>query len=68
MSKQQNKAAILYATILYFCGFFLFLEWLYPLKDISDTNNIFIFIIYTMFCFIISALQLKWWIGFLLKG
>ncbi|MCM3397798.1 DUF3488 and transglutaminase-like domain-containing protein [Oceanobacillus profundus] len=68
MNKQQNKAAILYATILYFCGFFLFLEWLYPLKDISDTNNIFIFIIYTMFCFIISALQLKWWIGFLLKG
>lgn len=63
----QNKS-ILYTSILYLCGFFLFLEWLYPVKDITETNSLSIFIIYTFFCFFISLFQMKWWITFLLKG
>lgn len=58
----------LYASIMYICGLLLFLEWLYPVEDITDTNSISIFIIYAVFCFFISVIQLKWWLSFLLKG
>ncbi|OZU87662.1 hypothetical protein CIL03_14940 [Virgibacillus indicus] len=65
---KQNNTPFLYTSILYFCGFFLFLEWLYPVKDITDTSSLTIFIIYAFFCFFISLFQLKWWITFLIKG
>ena len=65
---KQNNAPFLYTSILYFCGFFLFLEWLYPIKDITDTSSLTIFIIYAFFCFFISMFQLKWWIIVLIKG
>ncbi|PAV27815.1 hypothetical protein CIL05_19905 [Virgibacillus profundi] len=68
MSLTKNNIPFLYTSILYFSGFFLFLEWLYPVKEITDTSNLSIFIIYTLFCFFISMFQMKWWIGFLLKG
>lgn len=68
MNQRISKTAILYTSILYLCGFFLFLEWLYPLEVITDTSNSIIFVIYTLFCFFISMFQWKWWIGFLLKG
>ena len=68
MNQQKKNITFLYTAILYLCGFFLFLEWLYPLETISDTSNIMVFIIYTFFCFFISVFQLKWWLGFLLKG
>ncbi|MFC4023289.1 DUF4129 domain-containing transglutaminase family protein [Oceanobacillus longus] len=68
MNQQKRKTTILYTSILYLVGFFLFLEWLYPLEAISDTSNIMIFVIYTFFCFFVSIFQLKWWIGFILKG
>ncbi|WP_249871721.1 transglutaminase TgpA family protein [Oceanobacillus saliphilus] len=68
MTKERNYTTILFTTILYLCGFFLFLEWLYPLEKISDTTNSMIFVLYTFFCFFISLFQMKWWIGFILKG
>ncbi|WP_087974648.1 DUF4129 domain-containing transglutaminase family protein [Oceanobacillus rekensis] len=68
MNQQKSKTAIIYTFILYVSGFFLFLEWLYPLEAITDTTNSMIFFIYTLFCFFISIFQWKWWIGFLLKG
>jgi len=68
MKRKNSHTAILYTTVLYLCGFFLFLEWLYPLRDISDTRSITIFVVYALFCFFISIFQTKWWIGFILKG
>jgi len=63
-----NKITWLYTSILYICGFFLFLEWLYPVKEVTETNNLTVFIIYAIFCFCISMLQVNWMLSFLLKG
>src|SRR5699024_10445272 len=62
------KSAVVYRAILYILGFFLFLEWLYPINQITDTKDLPVFIVYAVFCFSLSLLQLKWWISFLLKG
>lgn len=64
----SNRIPILYTSILYLCGFFLFLEWLYPLQIISDKSNVTVFIMYAALCFAISVFRLPWWASFLLKG
>jgi transglutaminase-like putative cysteine protease len=63
----QRKLS-LYSVLLYLCGLFLFLEWLYPIEQVTDTSSISIFLLFTVYCFLISLLQLKWWTSFLLKG
>ncbi|MFD1038904.1 DUF4129 domain-containing transglutaminase family protein [Virgibacillus byunsanensis] len=71
MSKRvidNNRIPALYTSILYVCAFLLFLEWLYPVQQITETSNINVFIIYTLFCFFISMLQINWILSFLLKG
>ncbi|RDW20179.1 hypothetical protein CWR48_05595 [Oceanobacillus arenosus] len=69
MSKSKPfQSPTVYASILYFLGLLLFLEWLYPIKDVTDTESLTVFIIYSLFCFFISIFQLKWWLSFLLKG
>lgn len=69
MNEQQHLTkSNLYNVILYLGGLALFLEWLYPIEQVTDTSSIKIFLIYTIFCFLISLLQLKWWTSFLLKG
>ncbi|WP_010097547.1 transglutaminase domain-containing protein [Ornithinibacillus scapharcae] len=64
----QQKIPFIFTSILYISGLVLFLEWLYPVKQITDTEYIGIFVIYAIFCFFISILQVKWWLSFLLKG
>ncbi|MUK88474.1 hypothetical protein GMD78_08725 [Ornithinibacillus sp. L9] len=64
----KNNIPIIYTSILYILGLFLFLEWLYPVEQVTDTTNIIVFVIYTIFCFIITVLQVNWWVSFLLKG
>lgn len=64
---EENKS-FLYTSILYICGFLLFMEWIYPVNEITATSSIGVFIIYAVFCFIISMFRLKWWVSFLLKG
>lgn len=68
--KERNLVTIprFYTVALYLCGLFLFLEWLYPIEQVTDTSSISIFVLYAVFCFFISVLQLKWWVSFLLKG
>ncbi|WP_068676937.1 transglutaminaseTgpA domain-containing protein [Oceanobacillus sp. Castelsardo] len=64
----KSKSTVIYTSLLYLCGCFLFLEWLYPLQDITDTESISVFIFYAFFCFLTSFLQLKWWLSCLVKG
>ncbi|MFD2046693.1 transglutaminase domain-containing protein [Ornithinibacillus salinisoli] len=64
----NNNIPTIYTSILYIFGLLLFLEWLYPVEKVTDTTNLSVFIIYTLFCFIITILQVKWWISALLKG
>ncbi|WP_053075042.1 transglutaminase domain-containing protein [Ornithinibacillus californiensis] len=69
MSKlNKTNIPFIYTSILYLAGLLLFLEWLYPVEEVTDTAFIGIFIIYAFFCFFISLLQVKWWLSFILKG
>lgn len=58
---QENKLPLLYTSFLYVCGLILFLEWLYPVKVLADMNQLEVFIIYAVFCFLLSLLKLRWW-------
>lgn len=58
----------LFTSLLYIFGFFIFLEWLYPIGQISDTSHLEFFILYAGFCFFISLFKLSWWQTGLFKG
>ncbi|WP_404451301.1 DUF3488 and transglutaminase-like domain-containing protein [Virgibacillus necropolis] len=64
----ETKTPFIYSTILYIAGLILFLEWLYPVNEITDTSNLTVFILYAAFCFFITLTQIKWWISFIVKG
>lgn len=64
----QKPIPLIHTSTLYLCGFLLFLEWLYPVKEVTDTHNLTVFIIYALFCFTISMLRPKWWISSSAKG
>lgn len=64
----KSKSTMIYTPFLYLCGCFLFWEWLYPLHDMTDTESIRVFIFYAYFCFLITFLQIKWWLSFPVKG
>lgn len=67
-SKNKQQSPLLYTSILYACGFILFLEWIYPVTYLTDGNSIMIFIWYAFVCFFTSLFRLKVWIKFLFKG
>lgn len=68
MMIKKSQTSLLFTSIIYLCGFFLFLEWLYPISVYHETTNLIVFIIYASFCFLISMLRVRWWASFLLKG
>ncbi|SER62779.1 protein of unknown function [Gracilibacillus ureilyticus] len=49
-------------------GFFLFWEWLRPLEQITDTGSMYVFIVYTAFCFAVSFFVKNGWLKFFLKA
>ena len=67
-SLNQNKIPLIFTSLLYMCGFFIFLEWLYPIKQITDTNEMELFILYAVYSFLISLFQMRWWLSFILKS
>ncbi|ASK61194.1 hypothetical protein CFK37_02790 [Virgibacillus phasianinus] len=64
----ETKTPFIYRAILYAAGFVLFLEWLYPVQEITDTSYLILFVLYAALCFFITLLQMKWWLSFILKG
>ncbi|WP_077702563.1 transglutaminase TgpA family protein [Virgibacillus dokdonensis] len=68
MSTQKSSPVTFYTLILYICGFILFLEWFYPLQEVTDTTNISMFMLYGVLCFLLSFMQVRWWLSFILKG
>ncbi|MEQ6388113.1 transglutaminaseTgpA domain-containing protein [Bacillaceae bacterium S4-13-58] len=52
---------------VFFGGFLLFWEWLRPLEQVTDTEDVTIFILYAAFCFVLSFLQLPWYVSSPLK-
>ncbi|SEU05598.1 Transglutaminase-like superfamily protein [Salinibacillus kushneri] len=65
-TNQQQRQFWINSTI-YIGSFLLFWEWLIPLNQITDTGNVSIFVLYTMFCFFLSYMQIQWWITSPLK-
>ena len=66
--KSKFTMPVLYSSIMYLCGLLLFIEWLYPVRDITDTESISIFVLYAVFAFFISMIHMKWWLSFGLKA
>lgn len=64
---KTNKIPLLYTSFLYVCGLILFLEWLYPVQVLADVKQLDIFIVYAIFCFLLSLLKLRWWAAVPLK-
>jgi transglutaminase-like putative cysteine protease len=68
MKQLETNKTFFYTTVLYICGFLLFMEWIYPVNEITSTTSITVFVIYAIYCFIISMFRLKWWVSLFLKG
>lgn len=47
------------AVVLNLCGYFLLLEWLYPIDLLTDTSNISVFIYYLVISLLTSLFSLK---------
>ncbi|GAA0497345.1 DUF4129 domain-containing transglutaminase family protein [Salinibacillus aidingensis] len=67
LETNQQQRQFWLNSIIYIGSFLLFWEWLRPLDQITDTGNVSIFVLYTMFCFFLSYMQLQWWITSPLK-
>lgn len=67
MKRTQKHPKTLHTLLLYTAGFCLFLEWLYPLSDLSETN-IGVFILFAFYCFLISYFQWHWLITMTAKA
>ncbi|MFG6497558.1 transglutaminase domain-containing protein [Fictibacillus sp. UD] len=63
----QQQVSNLHVLVLYGLGFLLLWEWLRPLKEITTTSDIQIFVMYTFFLFIVTYFQLPFWISFPVK-
>ncbi len=64
----EERQSFIYKLILYITGFLLFCEWMRPMEQISDTDDVRVFFIYATFCFFISFLQVPWYLSIPLKG
>lgn len=47
----------IFPLFLYICGFFLLWEWLRPLKQLTDTYNLSVFILFLFLCLALSYFQ-----------
>ncbi|WP_163538368.1 transglutaminaseTgpA domain-containing protein [Gracilibacillus sp. YIM 98692] len=66
--QQKWKDTTVTSALILIAGFFLFWEWLRPLEAITDTGNVYLFVLFTALCFGLSYLVPNGWIRFLLKG
>ncbi|MBX0359441.1 transglutaminaseTgpA domain-containing protein [Halobacillus sp. Nhm2S1] len=64
----EDRQSFIYKLILYITGFLLFCEWMRPMEQISDTDDVRVFLIYATFCFFVSFIQVPWYLSIPLKG
>lgn len=54
----MNRTALNYTTLLlYVFGFLLLLEWMYPVEQLTDTGNIWVFMLYLLLALAFSYFQ-----------
>ncbi|RAK14095.1 transglutaminase superfamily protein [Anoxybacillus vitaminiphilus] len=56
------------AVFMHLLAFWLLWEWLVPLKTISDTGNIYVFIIFVAGCLGLAFFRVRFWLGALVKS
>ena len=47
-----------YAFLMHVFGFVLLLEWILPLQDVTDTANLYVFVVFLLLSFALSFLQI----------
>jgi transglutaminase-like putative cysteine protease len=47
-----------YAFLMHIFGFVLLLEWVLPLRDVTDTANLYVFVVFLVISFALSFLQI----------
>lgn len=57
-----------YVPIMYLLGTLIFLEWIYPTKEVANTTNITVFILFTLFCTALTIVRFPAWFANLLRG
>lgn len=68
MFYQKSVRQQLLESIMYLIAWLLLLEWIYPIGGVADLTGIPVLIIFSGWCFIVSLLSPRWWIGIILKG
>src|SRR5690625_7335540 len=58
---QQYLVPKNYIPIMYILGILLFLEWIYPTKDVADTNYIFVFVAFTFLSAFVTLTPIPSW-------
>jgi transglutaminase-like putative cysteine protease len=53
----QNKKRDLTAFLLYVIGFFLLWEWIRPLEQLTDTSNVWVFLMFIMASFLLEFIH-----------
>ena len=53
--------------ILYVFGFLLLLEWMYPVEQLTDTGNIWVFVVFMMLSLVLSWLSVRPMVRFPIK-
>ncbi len=56
------------SLLLYGLGFLLLLEWIWPIKTLSETANIWVFLLFLLLCFLLFFLRAPIYVSFLFKG
>jgi transglutaminase-like putative cysteine protease len=67
MRLAERKRFNLLTLLLYGLSFFLFLEWMRPLEDITNTGSVELLTIYTGMLFLLTILQLSWFFSTFIK-
>jgi len=56
------------SLLLYGLGLLLLLEWIWPIKILSETANIWVFLLFLLLCFLLFFLRAPIYVSFLCKG
>ncbi|UAL47772.1 DUF4129 domain-containing protein [Sutcliffiella horikoshii] len=58
MAKSNPYQRNIYALLMHVFGFILLLEWILPLRDVTDTANLYVFVVFLLISFSLSFLQI----------
>ncbi|MDX5475229.1 MAG: transglutaminase domain-containing protein [Bacillaceae bacterium] len=58
MSNSTHSERTLYSLLMHLFGFLLLLEWVRPLSEITETGNLYVFVVFIGVAFTLSYLQL----------